>query len=505
MKSAIHGTTLHMLGGPAVFLILVLLPLHAVPLPVRASLGLLVWMSWWWIAQPVHLAVTGFLPLVVLALFDFLPVGSILPAYAQQLVILLIGANILASLWKRWGLDRRIALVSLLGAGTNTRRQILVWFVVSVVLSSFLPNTVVAAAMMPIVVAMLRFINIEDIGKSAFGTAVLIAVAWGTSVGGAATPMGGAPNLLTVQFLETQLLDHEFLFTTWVTRLLPLTALLALVSFIFMRFAFKPEIDHVEGTRTYFNQELRALGKMSVPEKWGVFFFVAATLLAFSRQRLLRTSSRVDARLCLSDFRYPQLYDPPQGRAITALGLRPKTHDMGLDLFVCRRLGSRPSPERYRNRAIFGRTLNSLCRRWRLCGNCRVCLPHCGAHTDHQQHGCYRYCRADYDQYFREPRPKSDSLCLYRRRCRKFRHHASFLRRRSGHRGRIWGQSENDVFLGSLADRADPHRDHWMRLSVGDLLAGLRRGMNANIPRRLLNWFSPSFGRRCGDNWVSYA
>ena len=138
--------------------------------------------------------------------------------------------------------------------------------------------------MMPIVVAMLRFINIEDIGKSAFGTAVLIAVAWGTSVGGAATPMGGAPNLLTVQFLETQLLDHKFLFTTWVTRLLPLTALLALVSFIFMRFAFKPEIDQVEGTRTYFNQELRALGKMSVPEKWGVFFFVAATLLAFSRQ-----------------------------------------------------------------------------------------------------------------------------------------------------------------------------------------------------------------------------
>ena len=109
MKSALHGTTLHMLGGPAVFLILVLLPLHAVPLPVRASLGLLVWMSWWWIAQPVHLAVTGFLPLVVLALFDFLPVGSILPAYAQQLVILLIGANILASLWKRWGLPPAVS------------------------------------------------------------------------------------------------------------------------------------------------------------------------------------------------------------------------------------------------------------------------------------------------------------------------------------------------------------------------------------------------------------
>ena len=275
---------MHTLGGPAVFLLLILVPLSSVPYAIRASIGLLVWMSWWWIFRPVHLAVTGFLPLVVLALFDFLPVGTILPAYAQQLVILLIGANILATLWMRWGLDRRIALVSLMGVGTSTRRHILVWFGIAAALSTFLPNTVVAAAMMPIVLAMLRFIGIDDVGKSAFGSALLIAVAWGTSVGGAGTPLGGAPNLLTVQFLETQLIDHEFLFTTWVTRLLPLTIVIALVAFVFMRFAFRPEMDHVEGTQAYFRRELTALGGMSVPEKWGLAFFVTATLLAFTRQ-----------------------------------------------------------------------------------------------------------------------------------------------------------------------------------------------------------------------------
>lgn len=275
---------LHALGGPAAFLILVFAPLPGVPYPVRGSLGLLVWMSWWWIFQPVHLAVTGFLPLVVLALFDFLPVATVLPAYAQQLVILLLGANILATLWTRWGLDRRVALVSLLGVGTGTRRQILVWFGVATVLSTFLPNTVVAAAMMPIVVAMLRFIGIDDIGKSAFGSALLIAVAWGTSVGGSGTPVGGAPNLLTVQFLESEVIDHEFLFTTWVVRMMPLTILVSALAFIVIRFAFKPEADQVEGTRTYFTRELQALGSMSVPEKWGLAFFAGATLLAFTRQ-----------------------------------------------------------------------------------------------------------------------------------------------------------------------------------------------------------------------------
>ena len=276
-------STLHLLGGPLAFLLLLLVPASVLDYPVRGSLGLLVWMAWWWLFEPVNLAVTGFLPLAVLAVFNFLPVARILPSYSEELIFLLLGANILSTVWTRWGLDRRIALVSLIGVGTSTRRQILVWFAIATVLSAFLPNTVVAAAMIPVVMAMLRFTGIEDIGKSVFGSAVVIAIAWGTSVGGFWTPLGGAPNLLTIKLLQT-VISHEFLFMTWVTRLLPLTIAIAAVSFIFMRFAFTPELDHVEGTREYFAQELRSLGKMTVPEKWGLSFFLAATVLSFTRQ-----------------------------------------------------------------------------------------------------------------------------------------------------------------------------------------------------------------------------
>jgi sodium-dependent dicarboxylate transporter 2/3/5 len=276
--------TFHLVGGPLAFLLLLLLPGGALDYAVRGSLGLLVWMSWWWICEPVNLAVTGFLPLVVLAIFNFLPVAQILPSYSEELIFLLLGANILSTVWTRWGLDRRIALVSLLGVGTSTRRQIMVWFAIATVLSAFLPNTVVAAAMIPIVLAMLRFIGIEDIGTSTFGSALVIAIAWGTSVGGVWTPLGGAPNLLTIKLLQQSVIDHEFLFMTWVTRLLPLTVAIALASFAFMNAALKPEIDHVDGTRDYFAQELRSLGKMTMPEKVGLAFFLAATLLAFTRQ-----------------------------------------------------------------------------------------------------------------------------------------------------------------------------------------------------------------------------
>ena len=273
----------HILAGPIIFLLLLILPIESMNYEVRCSIGLLLWMSWWWITRPVHLAVTGFLPLAVVSIFDFVPVARILPAYATELIILLLSANILTTAWARWGLDRRIALASLIGIGTNTTRQILAWFAIGMILSAFLPNTIVSATMIPIVVAMLRFIGIEDLWNSNLGTALVIAVAWGTSAGGATTPLGGAPNLLTIEFIQETVTGQEFAFTTWFTRLLPLSIAVMIVIFIYVRFAFKPEITEIKGAREYFVGEFKALGAMSIQEKWSFVLFLIAALLAFSR------------------------------------------------------------------------------------------------------------------------------------------------------------------------------------------------------------------------------
>jgi sodium-dependent dicarboxylate transporter 2/3/5 len=251
--------------------------------PIRCGIGLLLWMAWWWVTRPVDLAVTGFLPLAVAALFDFVPLATVLRAYSQDLIILLIGANLLTTTWARWGVDRRIALVSLITMGTNTRRQIMTWFVLAMILSAFLPNTIVAASMIPIVVAMLHFIGVEDLWNSRLGTAMVVAVAWGTSVGGFASPLGGAPNLLTIQFIQQSVTQREFLFVTWVTRFLPLAVALAAASIVFMHFAFRPEIEELKGSRSFFLERIRALGPMSVQERWGLSLFGIATALAFAR------------------------------------------------------------------------------------------------------------------------------------------------------------------------------------------------------------------------------
>ena len=89
----------HIIAGPAVFALMLLVPIESMSYEIRCSFGLLLWMSWWWIARPVHLAVTGFLPLALVAIFDFVAISQILSAYATELIIMLLSANILKTTW----------------------------------------------------------------------------------------------------------------------------------------------------------------------------------------------------------------------------------------------------------------------------------------------------------------------------------------------------------------------------------------------------------------------
>jgi sodium-dependent dicarboxylate transporter 2/3/5 len=252
--------------------------------PIRCSIGLLLWTAWWWITRPVNLAVTGLLPLVAVGIFNFVPMADVLPAYSDELIILLVAASILSAVWHKWGLDRRIALASLLGVGTSATRQILIWYTICAVLSAFLPRAVVAATMIPIVIAMLRYIGIEDLWNSKLGTALVLAIAWGSSVGGFLTPLGGAPNLLAMKFVQDQVTGHEFLFVTWLTHNAPLTIMVIIAVFIYIRFFLKSDVLEAPGSKSYFRDELKRLGPMTSREKWGLILFVLATTFAFTRQ-----------------------------------------------------------------------------------------------------------------------------------------------------------------------------------------------------------------------------
>jgi sodium-dependent dicarboxylate transporter 2/3/5 len=278
------GTNLNIFLGPLLFIGILIFPLPQLSFAPRGGLGLLAWMVSWWILRPVHPSVTALLPICISAIFGIAPVEDILSNYASPIIVLLLGANILTVAWQKWGLDKRLSLLVLLRVGSNVRKQITAWFLLALIFSSFIPNTVVAAVLIPIAVATLSAVGLKtesDFRKSEYATGVLLAVAWGSSIG-FGTPLGGAMNLVVIGFVEQMVTHHEFMFITWVTRVLPLLIAVT-IPMLFVILSFKYEFENLGTTTRAFKEEYTKLGHLKKGEKFGLYLFSTAILFAFLR------------------------------------------------------------------------------------------------------------------------------------------------------------------------------------------------------------------------------
>ena len=162
-------------------------------------------------------AVTALLPIALNALLQMADMSAVIANYSSETILLLLGASIITVTWEKTGLDNRVAAKFLSMIGSNLRSQVVFWFILCALLSAVLPNAVVCATVTPIAVSMLRYVGEKDIAKSRTGSLILLTIAYAAGVGGLASPLGGAMNLVTVDYLE-QVTGQEYMYVSWVVR-----------------------------------------------------------------------------------------------------------------------------------------------------------------------------------------------------------------------------------------------------------------------------------------------
>ena len=275
--------TLNILAGFGLFAVLLFLPDSLFAWQARVALATVSLMIYWWITRPVHIAVTALLPIAVNALFDMSPMAGVLADYFSSVVVLLIGAGVILACWSSSGLDKRIALLGLRVIGTSLKMQLVVWFLLATVMSAFLPNAVVAATLCPIAVAMLRFTNAGGTDRQDNQPLYLImlAIVWGAGLGGFGTPLGGAMNLVAIDYIE-QLTGQEYMYITWTLKMLPYLILLVAGTLIYLLLV-KTKTKRLTGSRDYFVNEYKKLGKANRAEIIALVLFLIALALAFLR------------------------------------------------------------------------------------------------------------------------------------------------------------------------------------------------------------------------------
>ena len=239
-------------------------------------------MAYWWVTKPVDYAITAFLPIVINALLPMTGMGPVISNYASETVLLLFGASIITLSWEETGLDKRIASLFLKLIGDDVRKQLVFWFLLSVILSSVLPNSVVCATITPIAVAMLKYVGQGDIEQSKSGSLILLTIAYAVGVGGLASPLGGAMNLVTVDYIQ-QLTGEEYMYINWVIKFLPLMIILIIsnLAYLLCRTEKRAKLG---GSKEYFEREYQQMPKMSFEEWASLILFLIAMILSFTRQ-----------------------------------------------------------------------------------------------------------------------------------------------------------------------------------------------------------------------------
>ena len=238
---------IYLLIGPLLFVLCCLaIPESAFPaLAERAAIGTVAWMAFWWVTAPIDYAVTAFLPIAINAIVTMCDMSAVISNYASETILLLLGASILTVSWEIVGLDKRVACAFLSIVGTSLTTQILFWFLLSTALSTILPNAVVTATITPIAVSMLRYLGIEKVSESEPASIILMSIAWGAGIGGLASPLGGAMNLVVVNYIQ-ELTGQEYMYMDWVIKFAPIMLVLIISNCLYLIW-IKPKHEGLEG------------------------------------------------------------------------------------------------------------------------------------------------------------------------------------------------------------------------------------------------------------------
>jgi len=191
--------------------------------------GLMGWMAVWWLSEAVPLAVTSFLPLVVLPAGGAATMSEASAPFASSIIFLFAGGFVLALAIQQVGLDRRIAVAVISRAGGTPDRLVAAFMIVAAALSAFISNTATTAMMLPLALSVIAAVDDRpdwsDSERGAFARSLLLGVAFAATIGGVATIIGSPPNALAAEYMREELgLDVSF--AGWMMLAVPLTVVL---------------------------------------------------------------------------------------------------------------------------------------------------------------------------------------------------------------------------------------------------------------------------------------
>jgi sodium-dependent dicarboxylate transporter 2/3/5 len=227
----------------------------------KMMIGILLMGAVLWIAEPIPLAVTGLLMMVIQPILGILPAGDVFSSFGNQAVFFLIGAFILAGSLEKHGLHKRIALKFLSFFEKNPKMFTFGIMLSCTLLSFIMPSHGVAAMFLPIVTSILIAMKIAP-RKSNFGIVSMLSIAYGCSIGSLGTLIGGARNPLTIGMLADLEQPITVSFFDWMTYSMPIVFIALPIVWLILQISFPIEVKHIATAKIEIKHQVSRSGRM---------------------------------------------------------------------------------------------------------------------------------------------------------------------------------------------------------------------------------------------------
>ena len=250
-------------------------------LPGWRTMGVAIWMAVWWICEPVPIAATALLPMV---LFPILGLGTIQETcepYAHPLVFLFLGGFLIALGMQKWHLHRRLALFLIGMLGVRPKRVIAGFLLAGAMISMWVSNTATAMMMLPIALSVAS-LTPKRTGHEpdSFSPALMLAVAYGATAGGMGTLIGTPPNALLAGYLD-RVHGFQIGFAQWMLIGVPVVLLtLPIIYWTLTRWVFRLPEQELPGMQDLLEKARKDQGPISRGE-WTVGGVFALTAIAW--------------------------------------------------------------------------------------------------------------------------------------------------------------------------------------------------------------------------------
>jgi sodium-dependent dicarboxylate transporter 2/3/5 len=271
--------------GPLAGLMVAVAPIPGLEGDAHLLAGILTLVVVFWVTEALPLPVTALGAIALAVVTGVADAGVALSALGNEVIFLFIGSFILAQAMSVHSLDRRIAFtaLSLPLVERSPLAMMLLLGITAAIVSMWVSNTAITAMLLPVALAIGQHSTLAPAvegqpGASRYTVALLFTLAYSSSIGGLATPVGTPPNLIGIALIETTL-GRDISFFEWLQIALPLAVLILAIAFLLLVWLYRPPVRRPPSQPGYFRRQLQGLGPVTPGQRNTMLAFAVAVSL----------------------------------------------------------------------------------------------------------------------------------------------------------------------------------------------------------------------------------